>query len=287
VAPILNGMEGIVVGVDETLRAEAALRWALDHASPTHQPVTAVMAWGFIDQHHLEPDAPLDPNYDADIAAKVLDDPVTRACGEHAHVQRTTINDLPHRALLDASHGATLLVLGARDINAGRVIVRESISRLVLCDATCPVAVVRDSADRGGLPIVIGVDGSEPSRRAMQWGIDHARRLDRPVIALHAWHLPASSTSFYRPYPAPRDLADQAEHFVHSELDHVDTSDLATTIECRSMSGSAADALIEASAMASVVVVGSRGRGALSRAVLGSVSDRVSHHASAPVVVVP
>ena len=191
------------------------------------------------------------------------------------------------RALLDAARGATLLVLGARSINPGRVLLHDSVSRLVLREATCPVAVVRDSADRGGLPVVVGVDGSEPSRRAMQWGIDHARRLSRPVIALHAWHLPASSTSFYRPYPSPRDLADRAEHFVHEELDHVDTSGLATPIECRSMSGPAAEALIEASAMASVVVVGSRGRGALSRAVLGSVSDRVSHHASAPVVVVP
>jgi nucleotide-binding universal stress UspA family protein len=197
------------------------------------------------------------------------------------------VNDLPSRALLDASRGASLLVIGARSISPGRVLVRDSISRLVLRDATCPVVVVRDSADRDGLPVVVGVDGSAPSRRAIQWAIDHARRFGRPVIALHAWHLPSSSASFYRPVPSPRVLADEAEHFLHDELDHADTAGLAHPIECRSVSGPAADALIEASAMSSLVVVGSRGRGALSRAVLGSVSDRVSHHASAPVVVVP
>ena len=44
----------------------AALRWAVAHAAPTGQPVTAVMAWGFVDQHHLEPGAPFDPHYTSD-----------------------------------------------------------------------------------------------------------------------------------------------------------------------------------------------------------------------------
>jgi nucleotide-binding universal stress UspA family protein len=280
-------MEGILVGVDESPRAEAALRWAVDYAASTHQPVTAVMAWGYIDQHHLEPAESFDPQYDADVAAKVLDDLITRACGAHAHVGRVAVNDLPARALLEAARDARLLVLGARDINPGRVLVRDSISRMVLRDATCPVVIVRDSADRHGLPVVVGIDGSAPSRRAVRWAIDHARHFHRPVIALHAWHLPASSTTFYRPVPSPRDLADEAAHFLHDELDHADTSGLVAPIECRSVAGPAAEALTEASAMASLVVVGSRGRSAVSRAVLGSVSDRVSHHASAPVVVVP
>jgi nucleotide-binding universal stress UspA family protein len=280
-------MEGIVVGVDESPRAEAALRWAVDHAASTHQPVTAVMAWGFIDQHHIETDAPFDPSYDAEYAAKVLDEIVDRACGPDAHVHRIPVNELPAQALVEAARGATLLVLGARSINPGRVLVRDSISRAVLRDAPCPVVIVRDSADRHLLPVVVGVDGSAPSRRALQWAVDHSQRFGRPLVALHAWYLPFSSTSSYQPAPAPRVLAHDEERFLHDELDQLELTGLTSPIECRSVAGKAADALIEASAMASLVVVGSRGRGAVSRAFLGSVSDRVSHHASAPVVVVP
>ena len=53
------------------------------------------------------------------------------------------------------------------------------------------------------------------------------------------------------------------------------------------MEGSADDAVIDASADAELVVVGSRGRGALKTLVLGSVSQQVLHHAACPVVVVP
>ena len=67
-------MEGIIVGVDESDHAQAALRWAVDHAAQSAQPLTAVMAWGYIDQHHLEPGVPFDPEYTSTIAANVLAD---------------------------------------------------------------------------------------------------------------------------------------------------------------------------------------------------------------------
>jgi nucleotide-binding universal stress UspA family protein len=280
-------MEGIIVGVDESGRAEAALRWALQHAALVDQPVTAVMAWGYIDQHHLEPDAPLDPGYDADVAAKVLDQLVARACGQHPPLQTVTVNDLPARALLNVADGANLLVIGARSIHAARGLLRESVSRQVLRDARCPVAVVRDSGDRGELPIVVGIDGSQPAQRALRWGIDLARTTGRRLVAIHAWHLPLTSHSFYAPYPSPATLASDAEQLLRRQIDQVDTSGLAAPVECRAVPASPTEALLEASATASVVAVGSRGQGAVSRAVLGSVSDRVSHRASAPVVVVP
>src|SRR4029077_2483341 len=106
-----NGaMEGIIVGVDESDAAQAALRWAVDHATQNVQPVTAVMAGGYIDQHPLEPDAPFDRHYTAAVAAKVLDDLVDRAVGPDDVVGRLAVCDLPAKALLDAADGASLLV---------------------------------------------------------------------------------------------------------------------------------------------------------------------------------
>jgi nucleotide-binding universal stress UspA family protein len=263
-------MEGIIVGLDESSRAEAALGWARRYADVVDQPVTAVMAWGFIDQRHVDPDAPLDPHYGAAGAAGVLDELVDRACGPRADVRRVVVNDLPARALLDAATDAALLVIGARSISPVRGLVHESISRLVLRDAPCPVVVVRDCAPRERLPVVVGVDGSGPSRRALGWAIDHARTFGRPLVAVHAGH----------------DRPD-AGRFLREQVERADAAALTTPITCRVAIGPAAEALIEASATAGLVVVGSRGQGAISRAVLGSVSDRVSHHASAPVVVVP
>jgi len=280
-------MEGIIVGVDESDTAQAALRWAVDHATKTHQPVTAVMAWGYIDQHHLEPNAPFDPHYSSGIAANVLDELVARAVGDDADVARLTVCDLPARALLESAAGASLLVVGARGMGGFRGLLLGSVSRQVLHGAACPVAVIRDAASRGGGPVVVGVDGSASSQRALEWAVHHAAAHGLRLVAMHAWRLPYTMTGPLLSYPDPDELADGAEQLLREQLAHVDTSGLVAPVERRAVDGRAAAALIEASALASVVVVGSRGRGQIANTVLGSVSDQVSHHATSPVVVVP
>jgi nucleotide-binding universal stress UspA family protein len=89
---------------------------------------------------------------------------------------------------------------------------------------------------------------------------------------------------------APPELhkqAQAAEQFLDSEVARVDQSGLVGRIERRVREDRAAAALLEASCVASMVVVGSRGRRPVSSTLLGSVSDQVSHHATCPVVVVP
>jgi nucleotide-binding universal stress UspA family protein len=280
-------MEGIIVGVDESPAAQAALRWAVDHATHVREPVTAVMAWGFLDQHHVEPDAPFDREYSAAIAAKVLDDLVERAVGDDRDVRRRVECDLPGPALLRAGAGASLLVVGARGMGGFRGLLLGSVSRHVLNHATVPVAVVRDGADRTGGPVVVGVDGSAPARRALDWAADHARRRQVPLLAVYAWHLPDAAVGLYLSWPDPSELAADAAQFVQHELDRVDTSGLVAPAEARAVPDRPSAALVEASALASLVVVGSRGRGQLASTILGSVSDQVAHHATCPVVVVP
>jgi nucleotide-binding universal stress UspA family protein len=280
-------MEGIIVGVDESDYAQAALRWAVDHATNPPQPVTAVMAWGYIDQHHLEPGAPFDPHYTSAIAAKILDGLVARALGREDAVARVAVCGLPASTLLDAAQGASMVVVGARGIGGFRGLLLGSVSRQVLHGAHCPVAVIRDDAARRGEPVVVGIDGSGLSQRALQWAVDFAAARGRRLIALHAWHLPYTASGFYLPYPEPADLAVGADRFLHEQLAQVDTSGLVAPLEHRAVAARAGAALIEASSLASLVVVGSRGHGQLANTVLGSVADQVSHHATSPVVVVP
>lgn len=283
-------MEGtIVVGVDESTYARAALRWAVAHAAVHRARVHAVMAWGFIDQHHLEPDAAIDPHYDSTVAAKVLADLVGRAVGADHSVRTTAVNDLPARALLETADadGAELIVVGARGMGGFKALTLGSVSRQVLHGARRPVAVIRDDAMRTGQPIVVGVDGSGHARRALAWAVEHGRLAQLPVVALYAFHLPYSATGLYLPSPDIGELGADGERFLARELDGIDTSGLVAPVECRSVADRAGAALVDASSVASLVVVGSRGHGTLAGTVLGSVSDQVSHHAMCPVVVVP
>jgi nucleotide-binding universal stress UspA family protein len=276
----------IVVGLDESIHAAAALQWAVAHALESHDRVTAVLAWGFLDQHHLEHDAPFDAHYSATMATKVLDDLVERAVADLYPVRAVTACDLPATAILDTAKDADLIVVGARGMGGFRGLLLGSVSRQVLHGAHCPVAVVRDDAVRAGEPVVVGFDGSPPSQRALAWGIDHARRQGLPLIALYAWYLPPASSGMYTPCPDPDEFAADAQRFVEHRVARLDTTGLVTPVECRAVGNRPAAALLEASALASLVVVGSRGHGQIANLALGSVSDQISHHATCPVIVV-
>ena len=164
--------------------------------------------------------------------------------------------DLPADGLVPAAQDATKLVIGARTMGATRAMALNSISRQVLRHATCPVALVRDDADRSARPIGIGVDGSPSSRRALQWGLDLARTIGYGVIALHAWHLPLTTHSLVAPYPSEAELTASIADFLHQQLERADTSGLTAPIDYRSVPARPVDALLEAATLASMVIVG-------------------------------
>lgn len=140
-------------------------------------------------------------------------------------------------------------------------------------------------SDKDGVPtIVVGADGSTHSRRAVRWAVDEARQRQARIILVHAFNYgPAAAT----PYPgdALEQIAEDAEAILRREVEHAALSGV--YVEGRLECGSAAHALIEASRQADLVVVGSRGHGAITGALLGSVSSAVVRHAHCPVVVVP
>src|SRR5262249_37079977 len=87
---------GIVVGVDGSDHAARALRWAVDEAERRGAGVTAVLAWGLLDQYHVEPDVRFDPKYSAADAQAFVDHAVASALdGEAANVAAEVVNDLP------------------------------------------------------------------------------------------------------------------------------------------------------------------------------------------------
>jgi nucleotide-binding universal stress UspA family protein len=136
--------------------------------------------------------------------------------------------------------------------------------------------------------IVVGVDTSEGARRALRWAIEEARLRAAQVTVVHAWLLPTLVSTPFGTVPIDvhgfeEAAAAELDAFLDAEL--ADVADV--TVERQSVAGGPASALIEAAADASLVVVGTRGRGGFAGLLLGSVSQQVIHHAPCPVVVVP
>ncbi len=107
-------MNGIVVGVDGSEGAAQALQWAARESDLRQWPLTAVMAWAWLEQHPVFVKEQFDPGYDEDDAGRALDAYVEAALGPAAaaKVERRVACDLAPRALLDAALDANLLVGG-------------------------------------------------------------------------------------------------------------------------------------------------------------------------------
>jgi nucleotide-binding universal stress UspA family protein len=137
--------------------------------------------------------------------------------------------------------------------------------------------------------IVVGIDGSEHGARALEWAIDEAKLRGARLELVSAWHVP--SAVYMGPAVTPpigesvesafREVAEEvvAEAAERARAAGVETG---TRLE----HGQAAEVLVDASADADLLVVGSRGHGGFAGLLLGSVSTQCAHHASCPLVIV-
>jgi nucleotide-binding universal stress UspA family protein len=131
--------------------------------------------------------------------------------------------------------------------------------------------------------IVVGIDGSEASKDALRWAARQAEMTGADLQAIIAWHLPNTYGSML---PEGIDFEVDARKSLEDAVREVLGSSPSIKVSIVVAEGSAAGAIIEASAHADLVVVGSRGHGAFSGMLLGSVSEHVVSHAACPVVVV-
>jgi nucleotide-binding universal stress UspA family protein len=137
--------------------------------------------------------------------------------------------------------------------------------------------------------VVVGVDGSEGSRRALSWAAAEAREHQARLTVLTAWSRPAEPVepgyASFRGY-AEVDFGELAEHQLSESVNAVLGEGTDLVVECRVVEGHAASQLIDASSAADLAVVGCRGHGGFVGMLMGSVSQHVAAHAHCPVVVV-
>jgi nucleotide-binding universal stress UspA family protein len=280
-------MKPVIVGIDESPAAQQALRWGVEYGRARGLPVTAVMAWDYIGQRHLPEDPGFDAHYNPHAAMDVLQRLVERAIGPGSPVRCEAVLDKPARALLEASADAELLVVGARGLGGFRGLLLGSVSRHLLHFATCPVAVVRHGDYHHDGPVVVGVNGSEASLRALRWAVSYSLARQRQLIPIYVWHRPHLIPPFEALLPDRPSAAADAQAFLERQLAQVDLGELKGSIDARAIEGAAAAEPLSASdGVASLVVVGARADDSAVGSLLGSVSEQVVHHATCPVVVV-
>ena len=139
--------------------------------------------------------------------------------------------------------------------------------------------------------IIVGVDGSDHSEQALEWAVKEAAIRHAPLTVL-AVHEVASNHWTGHPviYPADQPEVEKirqaAQEATQKVVDQAGEPGPAS-VTVRAVSGLAASELIDATADADLVVVGSRGGGGFAKLMLGSVSSKVVHHAHSPVAVIP
>jgi nucleotide-binding universal stress UspA family protein len=131
--------------------------------------------------------------------------------------------------------------------------------------------------------IVVGVDGLESSTAALRWAIRQAKLTGAVVEAVTAWHIPVG-TGWAPPADWP-DYEDDARSVLCEAIAEMCALDPDVQVCPRVVEGRAGQVLVEAAEGAELLVVGCRGHGGLTEALLGSVGQYCVHHAPCPVVI--
>jgi nucleotide-binding universal stress UspA family protein len=144
--------------------------------------------------------------------------------------------------------------------------------------------------------IGVGVDGSEPARRALRWALREAELRAGGLHAVSAFQAPLLGTGEFpwsiAPLPSYVEMeVDELRRAARERLteavrDAAADEGVDVPTQLFVVESPAAPALLDASRDADLLVVGSRGRGGFTGLLLGSVSRHCSEHAACPVVIV-
>ncbi|GAA2497632.1 universal stress protein [Streptomyces sp. NPDC059506] len=137
--------------------------------------------------------------------------------------------------------------------------------------------------------VVVGFDGSEPSRRALAWAVEEARLRGRPLHVVRTWKLTTTETPRTVPagtVPPLHDFEAQVLSELRADVEREMGAEAASMAGIHAVHGGAGRVLVEAGATADMLVVGRRGHGGFAGLLLGSVADQCVRHAPCPVVTV-
>ncbi|WP_305094136.1 universal stress protein [Prescottella sp. R16] len=295
----MNATEAIVVAVDGSESASNAVVWAA-RAAAFHRRrlhiVTAVhipafyysepyLARSFQDELRDTAKARLDS---AHVLARQSAEPIGSI-----DVTTDAVDGRPAPTLIEMSATASMLVLGSHGHGEITGLIVGSVTAAVAAHAECPVVVVRgrtlDGLPPTEGPIVVGVDGSESCRPAVEAAFVEASARGAGLVAVNVW----SDVSVQPSLGATPDdphwsriqageevvlaerLAGCREQYPDVDVERVVARDRPVRV------------LSEYAEQAQLIVVGTRGRGGFRGMLLGSTSRAMLHTADCPVMIVP
>lgn len=282
---------GVVAGIDGSETALGGARWAAEYAAQHSLPLTLLhviprMEWHFTSTNEHSGYGP-----DGDSVLTEAADAV-RSAHPDLVVRTETVRGSVAPVLADAAESARLLVVG-KGAAEHRALGGHAVK--VAHRAPCPVVVWRPPvAKRTGkpLPVVVGVDESDASRRAVEEAFDIARMLHAHLTVAHMWDFAAAVGMGDLGGQGNMDwrLLEILEGVQRRQMDEL-VAPLAAKYPNAHVNKvfqdvTPAKGLTDLSREAQLVVVGSHGRGWVVDALLGSVSQNLIHHAECPVLVV-
>ena len=284
----------VVVGLDGSDDALSAARWAAALAVRLERPLVLVHAMPNIDEALLVLMAPRESDagaYPRELGQSVLD---RAADALHAdfptlHLTRTLSHHSREDALRDLSRRAHIVVLACPDMSARRALLVGSTTLSVAARSTCPVIAWRGATlGLNDQPVVVGVDEDRLSRAALETAFELADGLGVGLTAVYAMSARRAPGEVNIPFlvdwealesEARRHLleivAPVAERWAHVPVAYV--------VEI----GRARKVILDHAAGAQLVVVGTRGRGELASALLGSTGLSLLHYSPVPVAICP
>lgn len=285
----------VVVGVDDSDEARQAAGWAADEAVRRGTGLMLVSAYSVPHRGLLAYDVVSD-DFAATLRTRQQELHREIAAGllaRHPAVPITSAVETGHPVdvLLGRSAGAALLVVSTRERGRFRRVIGGSVALALAGHASVPVAVIRPgtAGERSG-PVVVGVDGSANSRPAVAVAFEAAAARRVELVAVHAWHddmtLEVDDQGLIGADVGDETLLQIERALVSEELAGWAERYPDVVVQPVVRKGDVITELLDHSADASLVVVGSRGRGGFSGAMLGSTSQALITHAHAPVVVV-
>jgi nucleotide-binding universal stress UspA family protein len=276
----------IVVGTDGA-SSRAAVEWAAREAARRHALLRIVHAfdWEWTSARFDSGKEYLD-------LARQLADAVTvtamdqaRAVAPTIKVEADALIGNPAPRLLEVAEDASLIVLGNRGRGGFTSLMLGSVSQRVATHATCPVVVVRGRGDVTDGPIAVGVDDGDTTDHVLQTAFQAASDRDAALTVVRAY-LPVIPLWLGDVPPAAISTPEQ------DTAEHTRVEDLLVPwrqkfpqvpVEVMVSHDSAAAVLVGVSHGAQLVIVGSRGRGTITGALLGSTGMQLLHHADCPV----
>ncbi|MDN6326139.1 MAG: universal stress protein [Corynebacterium sp.] len=299
----------IVVAVDGSDAGAAAVAWAANAAAKRSAPLKLVTAYTMPQFMYADGMIPPQELYDQleDEAMEKINDAreIVTGFDENIEVSYYIGEATPIDLLLQLSEDADIVVMGSRGLGGLSGLVLGSVSSAVVSHAACPVVVVRKDNDvtvenKYG-PVVVGVDGSDISRKALDYAFREADARGATLRAVHSWADAQVQTSLVgqaalqthqdAKYPQERKIqldamSAQERKILQDELAPMREKYPEVTVEEVVERDRPIQVLKENSDDAQLLVLGSHGRGGFRGMLLGSTSRALLQYAPCPMMVV-